>query len=108
MSVVSVASATQNAKTTLIDAKAKKGADIMAGQAIAKALGLKLKVERDNTKELAIICHTTEGQIVLWINAYTEALKNSNYSIIPGSELFASVAGIKEMLNKIQGEGVKS
>jgi hypothetical protein len=107
MSVVGVASATQDAKTKIITAEADKKAGILDGEKIAKALSLKLKAERENTKALAKMCKTSEGQIVLWINTYTEALKNAKYSIIPGSELFASVAGVKEMLSKIQ-EGAQS
>ena len=105
-SVIDVSEAEQKAKATEITSLAEKKKRINEGEGTAEAKNVLLAVERLNLKETAEICKTPEGQIVLWMETLQEGLKNANYSIIPGSEIFQSVAGLKEMLEKMKG-GIK-
>jgi regulator of protease activity HflC (stomatin/prohibitin superfamily) len=102
-SVVNVSVASQNAIATKKTADAEEYKRSHEGKGTADAEKLLLAVRRHNIKELAKISGTPEGEIVLWMNTLSDALKNSQYSIIPGSELFTSVSGIKEMLDKVKG-----
>jgi regulator of protease activity HflC (stomatin/prohibitin superfamily) len=102
-SVIDVSKAEQAAKATRIGAAADRDATIDKGTGIAEAEKLLLEARAIGTKKLAEACNTTEGQIALWMETMGKAFEKAQYSIVPGSELFTSIAGIKEMLEKVKG-----
>lgn len=105
-SVIDASIAKQKAKATVTNSVAEKEKRINEGTGTADAEKLLLEARAIGTGKLAEICKTPEGQITLWMDTMAKAFEKADYSIIPGSELFSSVAGMKEMFDKIKG-GVK-
>lgn len=116
--VVGVVKAGQKAKETVLTANAErtKRSEEGAGDAEAKKLMLDATAEGEyKIKKLALEAEaigmealikatgTPEGQAILWMKTLGKALENSQYTIIPGSELFTAASGIQEMLEKIKG-----
>ncbi|MFZ2038649.1 MAG: SPFH domain-containing protein [Minisyncoccia bacterium] len=109
-----------NKVTTVIDAEAAKEKKkqeglgskefkIAEGEGAAKARELILLAEAAGLAKLAEISKTPEGQLNLIVQQAKEMYQNSQYSILPGNGegLFGTVAGIQEVLKRIQGNGKK-
>ena len=60
-------------------------------------------------KKLAELSKTPEGQLNLIIQQAKEMYQNSNYSVISGNgdNLFGTIAGIQEVLKRIQSSNTK-
>jgi len=102
IAVIGVATATQDAKKTIIDAEASKTAGVKNGEMKSQVEGLILAVQRLNIDELGKLCKGNEGaQFALWLQTLQKTYENANYSLIPGSELFTAVGGLQEMLKKL-------
>lgn len=65
-----------------------------------------LEAEAIGIEALSKITKTSEGQLTLWMKTIGDALKEANYSIIPGSDLFSAASGLQEMLDKVK-KGMK-
>lgn len=99
---VPAAKLAKEAKIT--DAEAEREKLILEGQGRADAEKTFRFAVAAGAKKLSEVTGTPEGQIALWIETLGEALKTSKHSIIPGGELFTSIAGLKEMVEKIGKE----
>lgn len=119
--VVGVVKADLKKKETIISSEGERQKKINEGIGAAKAeesmlfaqakgeskiKKLILEVERINLEKIIQLGETENGMLVIWMETLKKALENAEYSIVPGSELFTAISGIKEMLNKIKG-GVK-
>lgn len=120
--VLEVPKAERLAKATVIRADAEKTKKEKEGDGDAyakKVIGIaeaevKASFERLTREARAIgmeeilnkVGKTKKGQLVLWMETLETALKEANYSIIPGSDLFSAASGLQEMLNKVKG-GIK-
>lgn len=103
LSVVNVSVATQNAIATRKTADAEEYKIKHEGMGTAEAERVLLEARAIGVKKLAAISKTPEGQATLWMETMGKAFEKAQYSIIPGSEVFTSIAGIKEMLDKVKG-----
>lgn len=102
-SVVNVVKAGQKSQETRITADAEEYKKKREGAGIAEAKRLLLEAEAIGLAKLAKISKTDEGKATLWMKTLSDAFEKAEYSIIPGGELFTSIAGIKEMLDKVKG-----
>lgn len=101
--VIGIPIAKQKAEAVKIAATAEKFKETEVGAGKAEALRLLLEAEALGITKLAEATKTPEGQITLWMQTMQKAFEKAQYSIVPGSDLFTSIAGVKEMLDKIKG-----
>ena len=71
----------------------------------AEATGRRLSLEAEaiGTTKLAEIAKTSEGQIVLWLEAIRAGFEKANHTIIPGGDFFSAVANISTLMDKTKG-----
>ena len=76
------------------------------GEALAYARKLLLLADAIGTAKLAKIAKTPEGQVVLIVQQAREMFEKAKFSVVPGDGggLFGTVAGIQELLKRIQGD----
>ena len=101
-SVIDVSIARRSAEVVKIKADGEKRRLIEEGTGNSEARRLMLEAEAIGVAKLAEISKTPEGQVTLWMETMAKAFTSAQYSIVPGSELFTSFAGIKEMLDKVK------
>lgn len=117
-SVIGVSISKQEAKAVGHRAEGEKKKKIKEGEgsAVAEKEMLKakaemkeflLRVEREDLEKTISLNIGEKAQFVLYTRMLQSAYENSQYSIIPGGELFSATAGLKEMLDKISGGGKK-
>lgn len=104
-SVIDLQIATQKAQGVKVTADGEKQKRIDEGAGAAEARRMMLEAEAIGTAKLAEISKTPEGQVTLWMETMAKAFSAAQYSIVPGSELFTSIAGVKEMLDKVKTKG---
>lgn len=107
LSAVSAAKITAN--RTVTEARAARTKSEEEGAGIAKARELLLIAESVGMTKLAKLAKTPEGQITLIVQQAKEMYEKAQYSILPGNGegLYGAVAGIQEVLKRIQGEDNK-
>lgn len=80
---------------------------IRQGEGVAKARELLLLAEAVGLDKLAELAKTPSGQLTMIVQQAKEMYEKAKYSILPGNGegLYGAVAGIQEVLKRIQGEG---
>ena len=99
--IAGVPEAEYRKKSTITEAEAQKQKQILEGAGRAEAEKLFLEAKAIGYKKIATELGITEGELILRMETMKEAMKESDYSIIPGSDAFAFAAGISETLKKI-------